>query len=254
MGYWPAVMQAIKNADVVIFVLDARLPDLSRNKDLEHKLKGIKKEVLLVFNKIDLITKSNLKKLKEDNPNCFFISSQNKKGIKYLRLKLQIIAKSLKVENLEVGIVGYPNVGKSAITNILSCTAKAKVSSKAGTTTGLQWISGTKIKIQDTPGVIPFEDDEVKLGILGAKNPEKLKDAEKVALKIISIYLENSKDKLELFYRVKINELDEYYDIFIKIGEARKFLRKGGVIDEQRTSLTIIKDWQEGKIIGKFKN
>jgi len=173
MGYWPAVMQTIKNADVVIFVLDARMPEISRNKDLEQKLNGSRKEVL-VFNKIDLISPTNLRKLQRENKGCFFVSSQNRKGISQLRLKLQMLTKSLKVENLEVGMVGYPNVGKSALTNVLTRAAKAKVSSKAGTTTGLQWIGGTKIKILDSPGAIPFDDDEVKLGILGAKNPEKL--------------------------------------------------------------------------------
>ena len=249
MGYWSAVMQTIKNADVVIFVLDARMPEISRNKDLERKLRRSKKEVLMVFNKIDLIPLVKLKKLQKENKGYFFVSSTNRRGMDHLIFKLQKLTKSLKVEKVEVGIVGYPNVGKSALANALTRAAKAKVSSKAGTTTGPQWIAGAKIKILDSPGVVPFEDDEVKLGILGAKNPEKIKNTELVALKIIDLFLENTTKNLESKYKIEIAEEDDSYDIFMKIGEARKLLRKGGVIDEQRTALIIIKDWQTGKLL-----
>jgi len=243
MGYWSAVMQTIKNADVVIFVLDARMPEISRNKDLEQKLERSRKDYLIVFNKTDLISKESLKKLQNENENCFFVSVTSKQGVNKLRLKLQILTKALKVNTLEVGIVGYPNVGKSALTNLLVRAAKAKVSSKAGTTKGPQWVAGTNIKILDSPGVIPFEDDEVKLGMMGAKNPDKLKNAELVALRIIDLFLKNTTKNLELLYKVNLANISDSYEVFVKIGEARKLLKKGGVVDEQRTSLLIIKDW-----------
>jgi ribosome biogenesis GTPase A len=249
MGFWPAVMQTIKNADIVIFILDARLPEISRNTDLEKKLKESKKRFLTVFNKIDLISQAKLRKLQIENKGSFFVSTLTKKGMNNLRFELQKLTKALKLNVLEVGVVGYPNVGKSALTNILTRASKAKVSSKAGTTTGLQWISGVKIKVLDSPGVIPFEDDEVKLGILGAKNPEKLKDPEKVAIKIIELCLENSTENLQVLYKIKILEGDDPYDLFNKIGESRNLLLKGGIIDELRCSLTIIKDWQKGKLL-----
>ena len=248
MGYWPAAMQAIKNADVVIFVLDARMPEISRNKDLEKKLKESGKEVLIVFNKIDLISSNKIRNLQRDNKNCFLVSTTSKNGISSLRLKLQKLGKALNVENLEVGMVGYPNVGKSALTNVLIRSAKTKVSSKAGTTKGLQWAGGSKIKILDSPGVIPFEDDEVKLGILGAKNPEKMKNPELVAIKIIDLFMKEGTKNLELKYKIKINEEDDNYDIFVKIGESRSPLKKGGIIDETFTAMLIIKDWQIGKL------
>ena len=249
MGYWSAVMQTIKNADVVIFILDARMPEISRNKDLEKKLKKSRKEILIVFNKIDLIPLIKLKKLKKGNKGCFFVSTLNREGIGYLRFELQKLTKSLKVEKIEVGIVGYPNVGKSALANVLTRASKAKVSSKAGTTKSPQWLGGSKIKILDSPGVIPFEDDEVKLGILGAKNPEKIKNPELVSLKIIDLFLENTTKNLESLYKLKILKNDDSYEIFVKIGKARKLLKKGGVVDEQRTALLIIKDWQTGKLL-----
>ena len=249
MGYWPAVMQAMKKAKVIIFVLDARMPDISRNRDIEKKLIGSKKEALIVFNKIDLISADKLKELKRENKGCFFVSSKDGKSISHLRLKLQILTKSLKLDRLEVGIVGYPNVGKSALTNILTRASKVKVSSKAGTTTSLQWASGTKIKILDSPGVIPFNDDEIKLGLLGAKDPGKLKNAEIVALKIIELFMKNTTKNLESLYGVGPLKDEDSYEIFMKIGEARKLLKKGGIIDEQRAAIMIIRDWQIGKLL-----
>ncbi|MBU1103257.1 MAG: 50S ribosome-binding GTPase [Nanoarchaeota archaeon] len=245
MGHWPTVMRAIKDADVVIFILDARMPELSRNKDLEKKLADSKKEIFLVFNKIDLISETALTKLKKENPKAFF-TSEKTKDVRKLRLALQIKAKKENLK-LEIGIVGYPNVGKSAITNALSRSAKAKVSSKAGTTVGLQWASSDQFKIIDSPGVIPFEDDEVKLGILGAKNPEKLKNPELVATEIIKLVSASNPKALEDFYTFKIQGSDEY-EILLQIGQAKGLLKKGGIVDENRTCLKIIHDWQIGKL------
>ncbi|MCA9485543.1 MAG: 50S ribosome-binding GTPase, partial [Nanoarchaeota archaeon] len=246
MGFWAESMRAIKEADAVLLVLDSRMPELSRNKDLEEKLKKSNKNFFLVFNKIDLISKETLEKIKKSNKEAFFVSTTTKEGIPKLRTSLLILAKKLNVK-LEIGMVGYPNVGKSALTNILSRGNKTKVSSKAGTTTGIQWASSNQFKIVDSPGVIPYEDDEIKLGILGAKNPEKIKNLESVSLKIIQIFLENNKTKLEEHFNFKISSEDEY-EILLEIGHAKNLLKKGGTVDEQRTSLMIIRDWQKGKL------
>ncbi|MBU0466911.1 MAG: 50S ribosome-binding GTPase [Nanoarchaeota archaeon] len=245
MGHWPTVMRAIKDADVVVFILDARMPELSRNKDLEQKLKNSGKEFLIVFNKIDLVSPTALKKLKDQHKEDFF-TSEKTKDVNKLRLALQIKAKKENLR-LEIGIVGYPNVGKSAITNALSRAAKTKVSARAGTTVGLQWASSSNFKIIDSPGVIPFEDDELKLGILGAKNPEKLKNPELVATEIIKLVSNSNPKILEDFYKFKIQDKDEY-EILIQIGKTKNLLKKGGLVEETRTALMIIRDWQVGKL------
>ena len=245
MGHWPSAMRAIKDADLILFILDARMPELSRNKDLEEKLRNSKKEFLIVFNKIDLISSHTLADLKKQNPRAFFTTDKTKDVNK---LRIALLIKSKKSQHkLEIGIVGYPNVGKSAITNALSRSAKTKVSSKAGTTTGNQWASSSSFKIIDSPGVIPFEDDEIKLGILGAKNPEKLRNPETVATEIIKLIQNHNPKKLENFYRFKIKDKDEY-EILLQIGQAKKLLKKGGLVEETRTALMIIKDWQTGKL------
>jgi len=254
MGYWNSVMLVIKYADAVLFVLDARMPELSNNKDLDDKLKDSGKEILRVFNKVDLVDTERVSKLRKEYPGAFFVSSSEKTGIANLRISLLKIAKKMKVEKLEVGVVGYPNVGKSALINILSRAAKTIVSSKAGTTKGIQWASSTKFKMIDSPGVIPFDDDEVRLGMLGAKNAEKLNDVEGVAVKIINIFLENDISDLEKRYGFNSGGEKDEHEILIKIGKARKLLMRGGVVDENRVSMMLVRDWQQGKLrLGRFK-
>jgi ribosome biogenesis GTPase A len=112
----------------------------------------------------------------------------------------------------------------------------------------LQWVKAGSLRILDSPGVIPFEDSEMKLGILGAKNPEKLKKPQKVALAVLKLLVEANKETLENYYNIKIEDSDEEYDVFLAIGEKRNFLLKKGEIDENRTTFQILRDWQSGKI------
>jgi len=247
MSYWSEVMRAIKTADIIMFILDARMPEISRNRDLEKKLISSGKKVLMVYNKVDLISSHSLKSLMKEHKNSFFVSVTDKIAISKLRIALFSLAKKHNVK-LEIGVVGYPNTGKSAIINVLLRASKTKVSSKAGTTTGVQWASSSKLKLIDSPGVIPFEDNEVKLGVLGAKNPERLKDPESVALEIIKIFLDDNNSNLYELYNIKIEKDRDEYEILLQIGDSRKLLKKGGVVDLQRTSLMIVKDWQKGKL------
>lgn len=246
MGYWQRVIEVIKQADVILFIRDARMPDISHNLEIQKRIDEANKNCFTVFNKTDLISKKALEKLRKENKNAFFTSVSSKPNVSKLRVAIQKEAKKSK-EKLQVGIVGYPNVGKSAITNALLRQGKTKVSSKAGTTMGQQWVSNNQFKIIDSPGVIPFDDDEIKLGILGARNPEKLKTPEHVATTIIGIFLKNNIENLENHYGIKIEDSDEY-EILLQIGKKKNFLKKGGMVEEARTALMIIQDWQKGKL------
>jgi nuclear GTP-binding protein len=248
MGFWPVVKKVIKDASVVLIVLDARMIELSDNVEVNRMLKYHKKDFIYVINKIDLISKGYLAKLKKENKDWVFVSGKDGDGISGLRKRLQILAKKYKNTNFAVGIVGYPNVGKSAIINALSRRAKAKVSGVAGTTRGIQFVNASKIKILDSPGVIPFEDNEIKLGILGAKNPEKIRKRYRLVLEILRIFLSKDQGALEDFYKIKVLEDFDEDQIIEEIGKAKGFLRKGGLVDEERTLLHIIKDWQSGRL------
>jgi len=247
MSYWPTVRRLIMEANVVLLILDARMPELSRNKELEKMVADFNKPLLLVLNKADLITQSQAVQLQKQYPKAFLVSGSKNLGLKELRTSLLILGKRMKIKTIKVGIVGYPNVGKSAIINALAKRARTSVSSHAGTTKGLQWVKISGLKVIDSPGVIPFADNETKLGLLGSKNPEKLKHTQKLAVEIIKNFVQGNKKALEDFYGIKL-ETDDEYEILLLIGKKRGFLQKGGIVDERRTALAIIMDWQRGRL------
>jgi hypothetical protein len=248
MTYWGIVKEIVRKADVIVIIMDARMPELSRNEQLESLVIKMNKKLFLAFNKIDLVSSEHLAFLKKRYQHAFFVSGPRNLGVNRLRTAIMIAAKREGIENPKVGIVGYPNVGKSAIINALAHRAKALMSSVAGTTRGVQIVNAGKIRVLDSPGVFPYEDDEVKLGVLAAKSPESLKNPSLVASEIIKMFQESNKKALEDFYRFKIDENWDSYEIMLRIGQERKFLLKGGITDEHRTAMQIIRDWQTGKL------
>ncbi len=249
MTYWEIVKKIVMKADVIVMVMDARMPDMSRNEQLESMVARMNKKLFMAFNKIDLVSDEHLKFLKKRYQHAFFVSGPKNIGIGRLKTAILIAAKRAGIENPKVGVVGYPNVGKSAIINALAHRAKALMSSVAGTTKGVQIIKAGRLHVLDSPGVFPYGDDEIKLGILAAKNPEQVKNPELLACEIIKMFLASNWRGLEDFYKIRIDEEEpDSYEIMLDIGKARKFLLKGGVIDERRTALQIIRDWQNGKL------
>lgn len=248
MGFWPVVKKVVKESDVVLIILDARMPGLSRNKEVKRLIRRYKREKIIVFNKIDLVSNSFLNKLRKEYEDAYFVSGIKNKGISKLRRGLQILRKRLKLNKLRVGLVGYPNVGKSAIINALARRGSAKVSRIAGTTRGIQFIRVGDILILDSPGVVPYSDSELTLGILGAKNPEKLKKPYKIVIEILNVILRWDKKSLEDFYKVKLPEDISADKALEEIAKQKGYLKKGGLIDEDRVILKIIRDWQSGKL------
>ena len=103
----------------------------------------------------------------------------------------------------------------------------------------------------DTPGVIPlFEEDEVKRALISVIDPSKIKDPEEVAKKIVKIFLDQNKRSLERLYGVEIGN-KRFGGIVKAIGKSRNMLKKGGIIDTRRVYLTLINDWQKGKLLLK---
>jgi len=274
--YWEFVKQIIRESDIILEILDARMPELSRNKVLEKIIREAGKPKIIVINKADLVSRRELelaleKLMGEQEPRTaiVYVSNRQPKTIKNLIAKIrQVFNKYGKIQDsfakpvikkpyreakgdIIVGVVGYPNVGKSSIINALAFKKKAKVSSKAGTTHGVHWIRATKeIKLIDTPGVIPLEyTEETKLALIAARSPEKLKDPEVVCGKIIELFIKKNKlEKIEKFYDVKLEDEKDPYAIITKIAIQKKHLKKGGVPDEIRTVMMIIRDWQNGKL------
>jgi hypothetical protein len=248
--FWGLIGHVVRKADIILMVIDARMPDMSRNLEIEELVKQYDKKLVYVFNKIDLVDRRQIQNIKKKfaGEDMFFVSGVNNIGMSKLKDGLFIIASRFGIELPHIGVVGYPNVGKSAIINALSKRAKTNVSSHAGTTRGIQWVKAGKLRIMDSPGVIPSRNNsEAEMGVLGARDPERLKNPDLAALEIIRILLEKNKKRLESFYEIKINE-ESGEEIIEMIGRSRGFLKRGGIVDENRTVVNIIHDWQKGKL------
>lgn len=270
--YWDLIERIITESDLVLEILDARLVELSRNEEVERLVKEVDRPLIFVVNKVDLVDKKSVmkqvEKLKQIGEVVFM--SSKKKGIeKILISKIkQVFRKYGKREIYErgrfdpkpkykeirgdivVGVLGYPNVGKSSIINMLAHKKKVKVSKKSGTTHGVHWVrvSGG-IKVLDSPGVIPLkETDEIRYGLIGALGMERLKRPDLVCDALIKLFAKENKKAFEEYYKIKLGEDYDYDEVLEDIGESKGYLLKGRVVDENRTCSMIIKDWQEGKL------
>jgi ribosome biogenesis GTPase A len=275
--YWDLVKRIIKESDLVLEVLDARLVELSRNEEVERLIREIGRPVIFVINKTDLVSREYLQKQVEELKkigDVAFISTKQRGSTKILLYKIKKTfqkygkreetvkkfgAPKTKLReakaNIVVGVLGYPNVGKSSIINRLSFKKKTKVGKKAGTTHGIHWITASKdIKLIDSPGVIPLsKDDEIRYGLIGARDSSMLRNPEIVADALIKLFLIKHKKAFTEYYKLELEDIDkadEGYteEIIIKIGKKRNFLLKGGKIDENRASIMIVRDWQEGRL------
>ena len=238
--YWKHVNQVLREAEIIIEVLDARMIDETRNFELEEKIEKLGKIILYVINKSDLVQKRDVERTKKTLRPCVFISSKDHLGTTILKKKILELSRG---KGVTVGIVGYPNVGKSSLINALSGKGSARTSSESGYTKGLQKIRvDNKILVLDTPGVLPRkEKDVIKHGKTGALSYEKIKDPENVALHIISDHLKTIKEHYNIDGKDEEEILEQIAIKFNKLGP-------GGKPNINVAAKVLLKDWQTGKI------
>lgn len=239
--FWNIVNEVITNSDVVLEILDARFIDDTRNVNIENKIKRLNKKLIHVVNKIDLVDIRTIKEKLKELTNPVFISSTQRLGTTILKQKIMQIGKK---ERIVVGVVGYPNTGKSSVINSLSRRKKAKTSSTSGTTRGIQKIRASdRLMFLDTPGVIPFKDkDIVKQALIGSINVQSLKEPDLIAMHLI----EKLNGKVEQHYNVERGSDSE--ETLERIALKINRLKKGGIPDIISTAKIIIMDWQRGRI------
>jgi len=247
MGYWGVVNNCLKNADLILLIMDARVPEDTRNLEIEKRAETLGKEVVFIFNKSDLISRKELAILQKHYSDAFFISMKRKNSVSLLRKFLDTKGNN-RDRSLRVALIGYPNVGKSSIFNMLVPEAKAKVSSVSGTTKKTEWIRSGRLRFMDSPGVIPRSDSKIQVGITASKDPHKFPFPEKVALKIIKVIRRTDEKILKRFYDFDFDSCDSDYDVFLKFGKAKGHMIKGGEINENRAGIKIVDDWQKGKL------
>jgi hypothetical protein len=244
----------LKNANIVLEVIDARIPFETRNKVVENLAKEWNKDLIIVINKIDLVPETFLNDIKKEIEKEFpvvLFSAHKNKGIKELLNKIKEISKGKNL--VKIGVLGYPNVGKSSVINSLKKKKVATTSPKPGMTRGEKLIKlSNNIFLIDTPGIITLEFQE-DLALKGSWIPEKLEQPVDVALKLIGKIVENKPEALKETYKIDFENEEDPVSILEKIGEKLNYKVKGGEIDYERTAKKVLWDWIKGNIKAYWK-
>ena len=240
------VRQLIRECDMTLEVLDARDVLGTLNKRIEMFLN--KRNLLLVVNKVDLVSETKKKEISSQLEGYQFVFV-NSKDHTCRKLLLEELERFSGGREARVGVVGYPDVGKSSVINLLRRKRVAPVSAFAGFTKNVQWIRVGKFLLIDSPGVFPLSEKGKELLFKSAINPDRLADPTVEAAELIEKFLRKQGDAQKLFEHYEIEPSQDSQEVLERIAVRRGRLLKGGGPDLRTTALNIIRDWQRGKIL-----
>ena len=257
------ITENLKLVDVVIELLDARIPYSSANPMLQELTAG--KPRLVALNKSDLadaaVTKRWLEHFRAAGIPAVAIDSMSGKGMKQLVRQTEDLARAktekfvshgAKARAARVMILGIPNVGKSSLINRLAGAVKAKAADKPGVTRAKQWIKiGSSLDLLDTPGILwpKFEDMTVglKLAFTGAISDESY-DMEKVVEVFLDTMRREYPERIRERYKLKEELPEEPRELLEALGRKRGCLLKGGIIDMEKAQHIVMNEFRAGKL------
>ncbi len=260
------ISENLKNVDIVIEILDARIPYSSRNPEITRLTEG--KPTLLLLNKASLADPSQnaswVKRYTSENTVCLLTDCVTGEGLKQMEGAIRsILADKLKRyeekgmhgRRVRAMVLGIPNVGKSSLINKICGNKKTRVEDRPGVTVDKQWVSTSiGVDLLDMPGILwpKFEEKRVgeNLAITGAIRDHIL-DLESLATALCKrlhiLYPEQLSARYKLGDMAQYQELSDY-DLFLTIGKKRGFLISGGEINTERTAIMLLDEFRAAKI------
>lgn len=259
------IKESLRMVDCVAEIVDARLPQSSRNPDIDRLVKKMPRIILL--NKCDManpnVTAMWVNYFKTQNIKAIPVDCKTGKGVKLFLPAVKEIMKpqiekwqnsGMVGRSIRIMIVGIPNVGKSSFINKLAGKTRARAEDRPGVTRGNQWytIDGN-VELLDTPGVLwpKFDDQEVgeKLAFTGAVKDQVL-DIELLAVRLLEVFKECPNELFVERFKLKNENLDDYtpYQLLELIGRKRGMLISGGQVDTERAANVLLDEYRGGKL------
>ncbi len=255
------MQENIKLVDLIIELVDARIPLSSRNPDIDEL--GRNKARLILLNKADLAEDRKndewLEYFKDRGYSAVKVNSRKGGGIKSIQSVIQEACREKMERDRKRGILnrpvramvaGIPNVGKSTFINALAGKACAKTGNKPGVTKGKQWIRLNKnVELLDTPGILwpKFEDQEVglKLAFIGSIKDEVLQ-TEELAAELAGFLSREYPGVMEEKYAFEASE--DKYECLRRIAESRHCLVRGSELDTEKAASILLDDFRNGRL------
>ncbi len=263
------IEEDLKLIDVVIELLDSRIPIASRNPDIRKLTQN--KNRIIILNKCDLsdeqVNKKWVEKLSKEAP-VLLTDANTGKGIDKVSKKIEDLMKEEIArqaargrinKTIRVMILGIPNVGKSSFINRIAKKNKLEVGNKPGVTKSKQWIRiGKNQELLDTPGVLwpKFESEEIALNLAftGTIKDDILEKTE-VAYELLKVLYEKYNSNVVERYKLTENDIEKIknssnsiYELMQIIGRKRGALVSGGNIDDEKTARIILEDFRSCKL------
>jgi ribosome biogenesis GTPase A len=255
------MQEDIKLIDVVIELVDARVPQSSKNPDIDELTKN--KSRIILLNKYDLADQKKTEGWKlwyeEKGFHTALVNSRSGAGVKGVQAVIMEACKE-KIERdrrrgilnrpVRAMIVGIPNVGKSTFINSFAGKACTKTGNRPGVTKGKQWIRLNKnVELLDTPGILwpKFEDQTVglRLAFIGSIKEEILNITE-LSLEFIKFMEEAYPKKIEEFYGIE--PVSEGHLLLTEIAKVRGCIKKGSELDLDKAALLLMDDFKAGRL------
>ena len=255
--------QEVRHVDVVLILLDARIPRSSLNPEIERITAG--KPHLYLLNKADLAdpdaTAQWVRYFTRNGDACLAVNSKKRSGGVPVRkaideelagLLARRAGKGMSGARIRVMLAGIPNVGKSTFINSFAGSARAKAEDRPGVTRGKQWVAVDGYDLLDMPGVLWKKFDSLEtasnLAFIGSIKDDIL-DVESLTMSLADELRRMHPDRLAERYKLSAEDLElEPYELLEQLGRRRGMLISGGVVDTERAARVLVDEFRAAKM------
>lgn len=257
------IKECLSQVDLVAELVDARIPESSRNPEIAEMID--EKPHIILLNKCDvadeIATKQWISYYKNINIPAIPVDCRSGRGLeKFAPLVKEILKdkieryreKGMVGKAIRIMVVGIPNTGKSSFINRMAGSDRAKVADIAGVTRNNQWFAlGNGIELLDTPGVLwpKFDDAKVgdRLAFIGSVKDTVI-DTETLAIRLLEVMVKDYPERIAERYKISDFEGLQAFEVLEKISRKRGMLISGGEIDYERASVMLLDEFRGGRL------